>query len=83
MGRSEESDSALAELTERFADNAAVAIAKAHAYRGEIDAAFRWLDTGYEQHDPLIPWIRSDPMLANLRKDPRFAGMLERMNLPE
>jgi len=82
LGRNDESNAALADLVERFPDDAAAAIAKAHAYRGEVDLAFQWLDTAYEQHDPLLPWIRSDPMLANIRNDPRFAAFLDRLNLP-
>jgi len=82
LGRGEESDAALAELVKRFPDDAAAAIAKAYAFRGETEAALRWLDTAYEQHDPLVPWVRSDPMLANLQNDPKFAAFLERLNLP-
>ncbi len=82
MGRNEESDSALADIVERYSGDAAAVIAKIYAYRGEIDRAFQWLDTAYNQHDPLMPWIRSDPMLRNIQDDPRFAAILDRMNLP-
>src|SRR5262249_59612067 len=38
-----ESDAALAQLTETFADTAAYQVAEVHAYRGDKDQAFEWL----------------------------------------
>ena len=82
LGRAAESDRALAELIEKYADDAAAIIGKLHAYRGDADAAFEWLDRAYDQKDPLVGWIRKDPLLANVRDDPRFAALLRRMDLP-
>jgi hypothetical protein len=70
-------------LTSGFADNAAIVIAQAHAYRSEIDQAFAWLDRAFEQHEPLVPFVKTDPLLNNLRSDPRFADFLERLDLAD
>ena len=44
LGRAAESDAAVLELTKNFADDWAYQIAEVHAFRGEIDQAFAWLD---------------------------------------
>jgi tetratricopeptide (TPR) repeat protein len=44
MKRNAESDAALARATKAFAGNWAYGIAAAHAYRGDFDQAFTWLD---------------------------------------
>jgi TolB-like protein len=81
LGRTEESGAALRELTDTMPDRAAMLIAMAHAYRGESDLAFTWLDRAYEQHDPLIPWITSSPLLDNLKSDSRFGEFAARVKL--
>jgi tetratricopeptide (TPR) repeat protein len=81
LNRDDEADTALKEMSERFADKAAFVIASAHAYRGDLDEAFDWLDRAYEQHDPLISWIVQDPLLENLHGDPRYDALLKKLNL--
>lgn len=81
MGRRAESDAALNLLTEKFASSRAYDIAKVHAYRGESDDAFLWLDVAYRQHHPGMPGIKTDPLLRNLHGDPRFRALLTRMRL--
>jgi len=81
LGRTDESDAALLELTNTMSDRAAMLIAMAHAYRGEHDAAFSWLDRAYDQHDPLIPWITSSPLLDNLRNETRFSEFAAKVKL--
>jgi TolB-like protein len=73
MGRDDDALAALEELKSRFADSAAYPVAQVYALRGEIDAAFVWLERGFEQHEPLAPFASTDPLLRNLKDDPRFA----------
>ena len=75
------SDAALSSLTEKFASSDAYGIAVAHAYRGEVDDAFRWLDRAYRQHDAGMPDLIADPLLRNLHSDRRFQALLIRMRL--
>jgi len=49
LGRKADSDAQLATLTREHAGDDALEIAEAHAYRGEGDDAFRWLDRAYAQ----------------------------------
>jgi tetratricopeptide (TPR) repeat protein len=81
LGRRTESDAALNSLTEKFASSDPYGIAAVYAYRGEIDAAFQWLDRGYQQHNYRMSDVKADPLLRNLRGDPRFEALLSRMGL--
>jgi tetratricopeptide (TPR) repeat protein len=81
MRRRPESDAALNSLTTRFAAIDAYGIAAVHAYRGETDEAFRWLDRAYRRHDPGMLALKTDPLLRNLHDDPRFQAMVNRMGL--
>ncbi len=81
LGRRAESDAALQSLEDRFARTDAFAIAEVHAYRGGIDAAFKWLDRAYRQRDAGMTSIKADPLLRNLHGDRRFQKLLERLKL--
>jgi tetratricopeptide (TPR) repeat protein len=56
-----ESDAALARLKETSADTAAYQIAEVHAYRGEKDQAFEWLERARQQRDPGLQGTKTDP----------------------
>jgi len=83
MGRRAESGAALQTLEARFAAKDAYAIAQIHAYRGEADLAFEWLQRSYQRHDSNIVWIKTDPLLRSLRGDPRFRALQTELRLPE
>jgi TolB-like protein len=83
MGRKVESDAALARLTKERGRDVAFEIAQAHAYRGETDQAFEWLDRAYRQKDIELYWIKGDRLVTNLESDPRYKTFLRKMNLPE
>ncbi len=51
LGRRSESDAALRDLIDNFAGEWAYQIAEVHAFRGEVDQAFAWLDRAYAQRD--------------------------------
>lgn len=80
-GQRRESDAALNSLAEKYAANDAYGIGAVHAYRGEIDEAFRWLDRAYRQHDAGMIALKADPLLRNLHGDRRFEALLTRMRL--
>ena len=83
MGRKAESDAALARVTKERGGDVAFEIAQAHAYRGEADQAFAWLDRAYDQKDVELYWIKGDRLLKSLEQDPRYKAFLRKMNLPE
>ena len=79
LGRKAESDAALAELTRRYTKDAAFNIAYTHAYRGEADLAFEWLDKAVLYRDPGLSDIATFPSFAKLHKDPRWLPLLRRL----
>jgi len=83
IGRRAESDAALKSLMEKFSSGDAYGIAEAHAYRKQIDDAFRWLDRAYRQHEAGMLGIKSDPLLRDLNSDRRFRTLLARMKLED
>jgi serine/threonine protein kinase/TolB-like protein len=83
LGQRAASDAALAELERKYAAGSAFNIAEMHAWRGETDAAFRWLDRAYRQRDPAMEMVKIDPLLHSLHRDPRFETVLARMNLAD
>jgi TolB-like protein/Flp pilus assembly protein TadD len=83
MKRNAESDAALARATKADAGRWAYGIAEVHAYRGEIDRAFTWLDRAYRQKDVVLYRIKGDPLLRKLEPDARYKTFLRKMKLPE
>jgi len=82
-GRERESQLALDELKKNYAVGFAYQIAQVHAWRGEKDQAFEWLDRSYGLHDAGLSRMRYDPLFAGLRDDPRFAAFKKKMGFPE
>ena len=83
MKRKAESDAALARATKAYAQQCAYGIAEVHAYRGEIDQAFAWLDQAHRQKDVALYRVKGDPLLRNLEPDTRYKTFLRKMKLPE
>ena len=79
LGRTFESDAALAELIDQYAEDAAYNIAYVLAYRGESDRAFEWLDKAVQLQDPGLPEILRERLFSDLHDDPRWLPFLERI----
>jgi eukaryotic-like serine/threonine-protein kinase len=86
LGRQLDGDEALAKI-EKSSDEGSIHplyIALIHAYRGNVDTAFDWLDRQYrvdsEELKNLL--IADDPMLNNLKSDPRFRALRQKLGLP-
>ena len=82
LGRSKDSNAALAQLTNDHQKLMAYQIAEIYADRGETDEAFQWLDRAYLQRDAGMRSVKIDPWLQRIRNDPRYADLLKKMNLP-
>ena len=83
LGRRSESDAALAALKSKYGGEMAYQIAEVHAFRGEADLAFEWLERAYEQRDGGVTEIKGDRMFRTLIDDPRYKAFLKKMKLPE
>ncbi len=83
LGRRAEADAALATLTDTSANVAAYQIAEVHAFRGEVDQAFEWLDRAFRQKDPGLGWMKWDNLLDKLRSDPRWTVIIHKVGLAD
>jgi len=81
QGRTGAANTALQRLVEN-SGGSEFQVAEAHAYFGNVDQAFTWLDRAVELRDPGIQWLRGDPLLRNLTRDPRYVALLRRLNMP-
>ena len=54
-----------------------------HAFRGEADLAFEWLERAYNQRDGGLTDIKGDGFVRGLVGDPRYKAFLRKLKLPE
>jgi TolB-like protein/DNA-binding winged helix-turn-helix (wHTH) protein/Flp pilus assembly protein TadD len=83
LGNRADSDAALAQILEKYPASIPIGVAAVHAFRGEADEAFKWLDRAYDQKDSLLYRIKFSPEFDRIHGDPRYAAFLKKMNLPE
>jgi TolB-like protein/lipoprotein NlpI len=83
LGRRGESDAALATFKSKHAGEMAYQIAEAHAFRGEADLAFEWLERAYSQRDGGVTEVKSSRFLRVLADDSRYKALLRKLKLPE
>jgi serine/threonine-protein kinase len=83
LGQRSDSDTELSRAKERYAPHeiSAYRIAIAHAFRGQGDAAFEWLDRAYQKHEGHMALFAVDPRLGGLRTDARYKALLTKMRL--
>jgi serine/threonine protein kinase/Tfp pilus assembly protein PilF len=83
LGKTPEADATLAELEQRFGADAPFEIAEIHAFRGEVDQAFAWLDRALTTRAEGCVMAKVDPLLLNIAKDPRFVTVLRTVRLAD
>jgi len=81
LGRTADSDAALAELVRKHEGTSAFSIAMVLAYRGEADRAFEWLDKAVRYHDTNVGTLAVYPSLASLHSDPRWLPFLRKLGM--
>jgi len=79
QGETSESDAALDTVIEKYGSEWACNIASVHAYRGDIDPAFEWLEKAVDYQDPGLIEIVTQPEFSNLYSDPRWHEFLTRI----
>jgi tetratricopeptide (TPR) repeat protein len=83
LGNHEASDAALHRLMEELPILAGYQIAEIFAFRGDINSAFEWLDSSYDNRDAGMSLMLADPLLVNLHDDPRWEPLLDKMGFPQ
>jgi hypothetical protein len=82
LGDQAASGSAIDTLHGGFGDSFPLKTARAHAWRGETEDAFRWLDRAVREGHS-IEGIKNDPFLLALHADPRWQPLLESLGLDD
>jgi len=82
MGHTKEAQAAFDQLVAKWRDSAAFQIAEVHAWWGDKDHAFEWLERARVQRDGGLVLVKTDPTLRSLRGDPRYAAFLKKIDLP-
>ena len=72
------SDAALQRLIDEYGPAVSFQIAAAHAWRGEVDAAFDWLERAYRERDPGLGESVAYPLLRALHVDPRWPALMRK-----
>ena len=83
LGHRAESEAALRDLIEKYAEVAACQIADLYAARGEVEAAFEWLDRAYAQRDGGLVELRTSTGFRSLHGDPRWRAFLKKVGLAD
>jgi TolB-like protein/Flp pilus assembly protein TadD len=81
LGQEIESDAALAEVIEKYADVYALNIAYVFAFRGQADQAFEWLDKAARNHDLYFGAASGHPMFSKIHSDPRWLPFLRKFGM--
>jgi len=83
LRKRKEADDALTYFKTNYSKNWAYQISEIHAFRGEKDKAFEWLEQAYKNREGTwLAYFKGDPLFKNLEGDPRYNAFLKKMNLP-
>jgi adenylate cyclase len=81
LGDTDASSEALSDLTEGWGEFAAFQIAEIHAFRGDHDAAFEWLEKALHGRDSGLAVLLGDPVFDELTSDRRYRALVEKLGL--
>ena len=81
-GRLDEAKKILQELLDhhRATGIGSVAIALGYARLGDLDGAFAWLETAYQERSPYLSVLKKEFGLEELRKDSRYPAFLTKLD---
>ena len=79
LGRQQDSEALLQSMIAEHAASAAFQIAEIFSFRGDLPAAFEWLNKAFDQHDPGMEELVGNHFLAPLHGDPEWRDLLNRM----
>ena len=83
LGRHEEAAATTDSFIEQYGHVWFYQTAVIYAYRNEADAAFEWLDRGYEEQDGGMFLLSGDPFLASIHDDSRWNMLLDKMGFAQ
>ena len=56
--------------------------AKAYVELGDLDSAFDQLNSGYDNHESTLMWLKVEPFFESVRSDPRYQELLQKLRFP-
>jgi TolB-like protein/Tfp pilus assembly protein PilF len=80
-GSPEEAKQGVDAYASRFGERDPYSTARLHAWGGDADRAFEWLDRAYRRH-VVLDEIRTDWPFRKIAPDPRFKALLRKVTLP-
>jgi len=83
LGRRPDANNALSRTIELIGDTWPSAIAVIHAYRGETEEVFKWLDAAMKKGDPYVRSIIGNPFFSEIERDPRYPIYISKLRLPQ
>jgi tetratricopeptide (TPR) repeat protein len=83
LNRKGEFESLLTELQDQYGEQWPSEIAHVHAWAGNLDAAFKWLDKAVAMNEGGIGTSRQVPWLNPLHNDPRWQVYLEKIGVSD
>jgi tetratricopeptide (TPR) repeat protein len=83
LPEAEESQRVLEDLVKNHGPDSPYMIAEVHAWRGDKEQAFAWLERAYARHAIEFFNLKSEPKFSSLLDDPRYHALLRKLNLPE
>jgi TolB-like protein/cytochrome c-type biogenesis protein CcmH/NrfG len=72
----------LLRVAEPKASSDYLGFARAYAFLGDKDRAFKWLTRAFDERGVYIEWAQVSPTYDVFRDDPRFAELVARLHLP-
>ena len=83
LGRHEEEQQIRQNMIDDYGQTWPTGVAFAHAWHGDTDKAFVYLDIAFEQNSPYMTLLIYNPWLAPLYDDPRWEVIVDKMGLLE
>jgi TolB-like protein/tetratricopeptide (TPR) repeat protein len=83
LGRKADAEAELTVIEQSFGAESPMDIAALHAYLGDVDQAFVWIDRAYLANPENLFTLKYDSSFKGIRDDPRYRALLRKMNLPE
>jgi tetratricopeptide (TPR) repeat protein len=85
MGRTDDARKILDEVEKDWKPGAGVSvwIAGVYACMNEKDAAFEWLEKGFQEHALFLVYLKFHRVLEDLHGDPRFDALVKRIGIPD
>jgi tetratricopeptide (TPR) repeat protein len=79
MSRAADASAAIFDVTQMWPTD----IARLCVFAENEECVLNWLERGFEEHDPVMPYIAVHPLWDLVRDEPRFQALVRRMGLPE